>query len=99
MSEVQLPNCGPLAAFIWREERLRRRCEILEGLSTHPSFRLNVNLDGISRKDYFAFKVQQARELIHIWFQRKWSREHFLEAGRMVGDLPCYGQFRSKFSH
>jgi hypothetical protein len=98
MAILQQPSATPLSNFIWGEERLRRRVEILETLQTNPIFSKDVNVRGLSRKDVWAFRVQQAKELIDVWFQKGWSRQHFLEAGRMIADhMPCYGQFRSTF--
>jgi hypothetical protein len=96
MATVQVPSTTPLSRFIWGEDRLRRRCEILETIQTNPVFSRDVNLRALSRKDIWAFRVQQAKELVDVWFQKGWSRQHFLEAGRIIADhLPCYGQFRS----
>lgn len=95
---IGLPETGPLAKFIWGEERLKRRGEILQALANHPTFRRDVNLYALSRKDYFAFRTQQAKELIDIWFAKDWTKEHFLDAGSMIGDIPSHGQFRSSSS-
>lgn len=92
---TDLPNTGPLAKFIWGEDRLQRRLDILEALTDHPTFR-RTNLHGLARKDYWAYKVQQSKELIDIWFAKDWNRDHFLEAVRMVGDVPAFTQFRSR---
>lgn len=91
------PSTFPLARFLWGEEKLKRRCELLKELTQHPIFNSNTNLAGLSRKDSWAYRVQQAQALIDLWLKKGWSREHFLDANRMIGGMPCGPQFRSEF--
>ncbi|PGH20094.1 hypothetical protein AJ80_03662 [Polytolypa hystricis UAMH7299] len=93
------PNTSPLAKFIWGPENLQRRCDLLKELPQHAIFKNEVNLAALSRRDHWAYRVQQAQALIGIWLKKGWSRDHFLDANRMIGEMPCSPQFRIFFKN
>jgi hypothetical protein len=89
------PSTASLAQYIWGEENLQRRIEVLKELEHHPVLSANVNLAGLSRRDHWAVRAQQAQALVDLYFRKGWSREHFLTSNRILGDLPSAPQFRS----
>jgi hypothetical protein len=90
------PSTSTLAQYFWGEENLQRRREVLKELEQHPVLSANVNTAGLSRRDHWAVRVQQAQALVELYFRKGWSKEHFLTANRIVGDIPSSPQFRSE---
>jgi hypothetical protein len=94
------PSQTALARFLWGEEQLQRRCEILSALSGNPLFSRKINVYALSRRDLWVFRLQQTAELIDLKFKLKWSRQHFLDAVRIAGDVLFAGvNYRSKITN
>ena len=90
------PSTSPLAKFIWGEDFLQRRIEIIKILSENHLFDPTINTYSLSRKDLWTLRAHQAKELIDLRFKLGWSRTQFLDAIKLVGEaIPAYPQFRS----
>jgi hypothetical protein len=74
-----------LAKFVWGEERLQRRCEILDAVTQSPILTQAKNPYALSRREYWTLRIQQTTELLTLKFRLGWSRQHFLDATRIIG--------------
>lgn len=97
MATPSKPSTVPLANFIWGEEKLKRRCEILDALSNHPVFTSPRNPHALSRKDLWTLRVKQGVELLALKFRLGWSNQQFVEATKIAGDILSLGvNYRSQ---
>ncbi|OAP58010.1 hypothetical protein AYL99_07100 [Fonsecaea erecta] len=85
------PSTTPLANFLWGEERLQRRCEILEAITQNPVFTQQGNPHALSRKDLWALRLKQGVELLELKFKLGWSNQQFVDATKIAGDLLSIG--------
>jgi acyl-CoA oxidase len=99
------PVESDFAIFLWGgKEKFERRKAIHEALSTNPIFsKTSVVVPSLARKDAWARAALQARELIRLKLEERWSHTQFMEAIRMTDNmLPVQPQFRifmsSKYS-
>lgn len=89
-------NESSFSEFLWGgKERIRKRKQVLNALTSNPLFALYPPTGSLSRKESWTRAVHQARELITISFREKWSTDQFRDAVRMVdGLLPVQPQYR-----
>ncbi|KIY00219.1 uncharacterized protein Z520_03904 [Fonsecaea multimorphosa CBS 102226] len=85
------PSTTPLANFLWGEERLRRRCEILAAVTKNPVFTQPKNPHALSRRDLWVLRLQQGVELLELKFRLGWSNQQFVDATKIAGDLLSIG--------
>ncbi|KAJ9608525.1 hypothetical protein H2200_007513 [Cladophialophora chaetospira] len=87
MATPTQPSTSPLAKFIWGEERLQRRIEILDAISNNPVFTDPCNPYALSRKDLWTLRCKQGVALIELKFKLGWSNQKFIEATNIAGDI------------
>ncbi len=95
------PSTTPLAIFLWGEEKLKRRCEILDAISDHPIFTTGDpgthNAPALSRKDLWTLRARQGVELLALKFKLGWSSQQFVGATKIAGDILSFGvNYRSQ---
>ncbi|OAL26512.1 hypothetical protein AYO20_10081 [Fonsecaea nubica] len=91
MAATTTPSTSPLSNFLWGEERLKRRCEILAAVTQNPIFTQPRNTHGLSRKDLWTLRLQQSVELLDLKFKLGWSNQQFVDATKIAGDLLSIG--------
>ena len=97
MATSSIPSTSPLATFIWGEQRLQRRCEILAAISNNPVFADPQNPHALSRKDLWTLRLNQGVELLKLKFTLGWSNQTFVDATKIAGDVLSLGvNYRSE---
>ncbi|KAK2779476.1 hypothetical protein FQN53_001372 [Emmonsiellopsis sp. PD_33] len=87
----------PFSVFLWGgKEKFDARKEILRVMTANPVFsKTAVTIPSLARKDAWKRAVGQAKELIAVKHQEKWTGPQFREAIRMLDYfLPVQPQFR-----
>lgn len=96
MSTPSQPSTSHLARFIWGEERLQRRVEVLNAISNNPIFTNPRNPYALSRKDLWTTRLKQGVALLELKFKLGWSSQTFVDATKIAGDVLSLGvNFRS----
>ncbi|KIW96393.1 uncharacterized protein Z519_03462 [Cladophialophora bantiana CBS 173.52] len=85
------PSTTALANFIWGDERLKRRCDILAAISSNPVFTQTPNPHALSRKDLWTLRLKQGVELLELKFKLGWSNQQFVDATKIAGDILSLG--------
>ncbi|KIW25048.1 uncharacterized protein PV07_10721 [Cladophialophora immunda] len=91
MAATATPSTSPLANFIWGEQRLQRRCEILAAVAQNPVFTQPPNPHALSRKDLWALRLKQGVELLELKFKLGWSNQQFVDATKITADQLTMG--------
>lgn len=91
------PTTTALSKFVWGDDRLQRRCEILDAMSGNPIFVKTQNPYELSRKQLWKLRVQQGIELLSLKFKLGWSNQQYVEATKIAGDVLSMGvNYRSE---
>lgn len=85
MAAITPPPATALARLVWGEERLQRRCEILDAVAQSPILTQSKTPHALSRREHWTLRIQQSIELLTLKFRMGWSRQHFLDATRIIG--------------
>lgn len=89
-----------LPAFLWGPDKLERRQKLLPILSAHPLLKRENEPIDPTRQQLWELRVRQSKVLIEEKFKNGWTRQEFLEATQLVGDvIPATFQYRSKLHH
>lgn len=89
-----------LAKYIWGEDELKRRHEIIRALSEFPIKTKCHDIYELSRRDLWIFRVQQSVEILELKLKLGWTNQHFLDALRIISpDVSPLGvNYRSRFT-